>query len=325
MNQRTERVACNLCGSQKYRTFCTKFGLRLVRCRSCGLVFANPRLVEEEILKRYNLSYFFDEYLPGFGADREAYNLGILRNRYSFYLEILDRCSPPGRRLLDVGSGAGFFLKVAQEKGWEGEGVEISEGASAYAREIVGVKVHHRNIEEMNFPEEVFDAVTLLDMIEHLRDPLRSVTGMKQILRKGGFLLINTPDLDSLSRYFLGDAWAVLSPAEHLFNFNQKSLRFLLERAGLSVLGIHNLLVFNPDYTHDRDSRRYSIWKKEHERLEKKKWMQKIHSFEQSDILRVVGKDAASFGFRKNVLRFLYRMAKTRLRGDTLVAIGQKN
>lgn len=325
MNQRTEFVACNLCGNQEYKIFCTKFGLRLVRCKSCGLVFANPRLVEEEILKRYSLSYFFDEYLPGFGANREAYNLEILRNRYSFYLEILDRCSPPGRRLLDVGSGAGFFLKVAEQRGWEAEGVEISEAASAYARKIVGVKVHNQKIEEMNFPEEVFDTVTLLDMVEHLRDPLRSVMGMKQIMKKGGILLINTPDLGSLSRNFLGDAWAVLSPAEHLFNFNQKSLRSLLERAGLYVLGIHNLLLFNPDYTHNKNSRRYSNWKKEYERLERKKWMKKLHSFEQNEVLRAVGKDAASFAFRKKTLRSLYRMAKTRLRGDTLIAIGQKD
>ena len=64
MRFQTEPVNCNLCGKNTYKHYATKFNLPLVKCRHCGLIYANPRLTEAEILKRYNADYFYDEFLP---------------------------------------------------------------------------------------------------------------------------------------------------------------------------------------------------------------------------------------------------------------------
>jgi 2-polyprenyl-3-methyl-5-hydroxy-6-metoxy-1,4-benzoquinol methylase len=245
-----ERVPCGLCGGPRYRRYARKFDLDLVKCRDCGLVYANPRLVEAEVLKRYNPDYFYGEYLPTFNAGPTSFDMELIRKHYALFLRILSRSRAPGRRLLDVGCGAGFFLKAAQEAGWDAEGVEVSAAAAAYGNEVLGVKVRNAKLEQGGFPPETFDVITLLDTIEHLPHPLASLTEVRRLLKRNGLLLLNTPDLRSLSRLFLGKAWAVLSPAEHLYNFTAGTLGRLIAKAGFEVVAVENLLAFNPEYTH---------------------------------------------------------------------------
>lgn len=329
----TEFVPCNLCGGSICRPHLKKFGQTIVNCRRCGLLFTNPRPQEEDLFKRYGPDYFLQEYLPAFGAGTESYSLDIVMNRYSLYLDVLEHARLSGRRLLDVGAGAGFFVKAASQNGWEAEGVEVSETAAAYGRDILKVRLHNRKFEETDFGEATFDAVTLLDTIEHLRDPLGCLSGIRRILKKNGLLILNTPDVRSLSRLFLGRDWAEFSPVEHLYYFSQKTLAAILQKAWFRLLGVRNLLRFNPEYTHDKESARYRRWKKWHEDWEKKPLRLKIHEYEQKDVLRIVedhGRTRARSGaqtflsVRILVNRIAFAAAKSFLRGDLLIGLARK-
>ena len=340
----TEFVPCNLCGGSNFRTYIDKFGLTIVKCLRCGLLYTNPRPREEDILKRYGPDYFVHEYLPAFGAGPKSYNLDVVVNRYSLYLGILEHSRLPGRKLLDVGAGAGFFVKAASQSGWEAEGVEVSEAAAAYSRDILNVGIHNRKFEDTDFGEGSFDAVTLLDTIEHLRDPLGSLTGIRRILKKNGLLILNTPDVLSLSRLFLGKEWAVFSPLEHLYYFSQKTLTAVLEKAWFRIIGIRNLMHFNPEYTHNKEGRRYRRWKKWHADWDKKPLRLRIHGYEQKDVLRMVensgvtrpdGEQAGIPGkgdaprraipLRTLIKRIAFAATKSVLRGDLLVAVARRD
>jgi 2-polyprenyl-3-methyl-5-hydroxy-6-metoxy-1,4-benzoquinol methylase len=328
---KTTSVNCPLCQSNDYRKFLTKFEMDLVKCRKCGLIYANPRIHESELLRRYTSSFFFDEYLPAFEATSKQYDLTIIRSHFFLFLQLITKYYTLGKRLLDVGCGAGFFLKAAEEIGWEAEGVEISPVASAYAQEIVKVKVMEGKLEDLGLPAEKFDLVVLIETIEHLMNPLKTLNEINRILKKEGVLIISTPDYKSLSRLFLGKNWAVLSPEEHFSVFTQKTLSRILQKAKFCVLGIRNLLQFNPEYTHDKKKSGYFLFRSLHKRLKELKIMEKTTLFEYADIMNIEDKSQSEIqnnypdmDFMRKTKRVVHKWSKTRLRGDTLVAIAKK-
>lgn len=327
MTTKTKPVDCNLCHNNDTRLVCTKFGLNLVRCNACGLVYANPRLPETEIMQRYDSPLFFNQYLENLRATPSTYDFDFIRSHYHIFLGLIEQFFAPGKRLLDVGCGPGFFIKAAEEAGWKAEGIEISSAASEYANNIVRVPVHKGKLEELNLSSDTYDLVTLNDILEHLVDPLGTLKEIHRILKREGVVILNTPDFNSLNRLFLGNDWAVLSPAEHLYNFTQKTLMRMLSEANFQVLGVRNLLILNPEYTHDKSRRRYLRWKSMHERIEKMNAMENLHGFEYLDLLSINNKiapEAPVPGFFKRMKRQVYKRAKRWIRGDILVAIGSK-
>jgi SAM-dependent methyltransferase len=79
-----------------------------------------------------------------------------------------------------------------------------------------------------------FDAVVMLDTIEHLFDPRAALMSSARALVPGGVLLVGTPNFRALSRRLLGASWAVLSPLEHLYYFDERTLGRLVESCGFS-------------------------------------------------------------------------------------------
>jgi len=328
---KTEYIACPLCQSSDYRNILTKFEMNIVKCKKCGLIYVNPILQELELSKRYTRSFFFNEYLPIFKANSTHYDLNVIRSHFFLYLQLLTKYLTSEKRLLDVGCGAGFFIKASEEIGWEVEGVEISTIASEYAQNIVKVKVHKGKLEELNFPAEEFDLVVLMETIEHLTNPLNTLMEINRILKEEGILIISAPDYNSLSRLFLRKNWAVLSPAEHLSFFTQKTLLHILQKANFCVLGIRNLLQFNPEYTHNKERLGYFVFKNLYKKMKNLKMVKKAQLFEYADIMLIEDKKQIKTQNTYLILssiakmkRIIYKWTKTWLRGDTLVAIAKK-
>jgi SAM-dependent methyltransferase len=324
-----ESRPCNLCGSRATRAYAVKFGLPLVSCRRCGLVYAEPRLTEADILKRYSADYLYGDYLPVFHADRNGFDLDLVAGHYLLYLKLAGRVFAPGARLLDVGCGAGLFLKAAETWGWDVEGVEISPAAAEYAGTVLGLRIRNAKLEEADLPEASFDVVTLLDTLEHLGDPLGTLAEARRILRPGGWLILNTPDLRSASRLILGNAWAVLTPPEHLYGFTEGTLRRMLGRAGFEAVAVRNRLTFNPDFTNDPSSLRRRLWKRLLGLAAAKKLLENASWMEYTDLLTLgPGRpDADALGSAPAVPasgRRAVRRLRRLVRGDTLVAVAAK-
>jgi 2-polyprenyl-3-methyl-5-hydroxy-6-metoxy-1,4-benzoquinol methylase len=322
----TTLIDCPLCQSPSFNTVFIKFDLAIVRCRACGFMYTNPRLAESEVNLRYGQEYFFGEYLPIFQAGPASFSLEVAKNHYRLYLDLLAALDSPGKRLLDVGCGAGFFLKAAASSGWEVSGTEISEAAADYARTVTGVRVFRGKLEELHLPAKEYDVVTMLDLLEHLFEPLTTLREVRRVMKDGAVLIISTPDIQSLSRCFLGQAWAVLSPAEHQSYFSAKTLRRALGQAGFRPLAVKNLLNFNPDYTHQPGSFRHRLWKTCSRGLKRTAWMQKIHRYEHLDLPRSGrGLDSSLPPIGTPTARKkIFGAAKAWLRGDILVAVAEK-
>lgn len=225
-----EETTCNLCGSGRWKRLHRKFELDIVQCRDCGLVYAGPvRLTREASWLRYNPDYFHQEYLPALGVVDGQFDLTLFDKRYKVLLNLF-RSYRQKKTLLEVGCGAGFFLKAAERAGWNTEGLEVSEAAVTFAQEQLNLRVQCAVLEETSFAENSFDVVTMFDTIEHLFDPMHILRLVHRILRPGGALFISTPNINALSHYALGKPWAVLSPAEHLYYFSPKTLNHMLQK-----------------------------------------------------------------------------------------------
>ncbi len=217
--------ACNLCGSTQARLFLTCQTHVLVSCAGCGLVYAAARVGAAELAEMYAHRYPPEAFLP----QRERKLAKAHRE-----LTLLERLTT-GRRILDVGTSYGFFLVAARERGWSAVGVEIAPEPAEYARRTYGLDVRTGTLDTVGLDPESFDVVTIRHVLEHVPDPLGLLRQAGTLVRPGGLVLVAVPNLASLAFRLNGRYWWWIDPPTHLYYFTPRTLRAMLERAGLDV------------------------------------------------------------------------------------------
>jgi predicted TPR repeat methyltransferase len=138
-------------------------------------------------------------------------------------------------RLLDVGCGKGFFLKVC-EPYFQVEGSDISQSAADFAKNKLGLLVHAGDFNTANAVQGPYDIVTMWDVLASFRDPDRCVEKVSEILAPEGLFVLTVPDIESLCFRLTRKYWPLLIPPINLFYFSQTSLRMLFQRHGLRIL-----------------------------------------------------------------------------------------
>jgi SAM-dependent methyltransferase len=157
----------------------------MVRCPQCGFIYQNPRPSQEERLKSYQ------GYLPEAAAEIEAWGR-MMEQVFGKAADLIEQYIPRGR-LLDVGTGYGFFPALMQARGWEVVGLEASSSGARYGQKRWGLQILPQPWEQASFPEEAFDVVTAFYVIEHLPDPLAFLREVRRILRPGGMIVLRYP------------------------------------------------------------------------------------------------------------------------------------
>lgn len=145
--------------------------------------------------------------------------------------------SGTGARLLDIGCSSGALLQSAMTHGFDAEGVEPAAQAAEFAKSA-GLKVFHGYLEEARFPASSFDAVTLMEVIEHLPDPSVLLREVWRILKPNGVLVVGTGNGASWTVRLVGARWGYFQVAEHgghISFFNPGSLAMLAQRCGFDV------------------------------------------------------------------------------------------
>ena len=237
-------VRCPLCGADDYRVriedtmgtrvadprvhyTCTSsaFGEhgRIVECRSCHLVYMNPRPHHEAVVENYG-DVEDQEYIEEEQGRLET---------FAESLELVQRYRPSGR-LLDVGCHVGTFLTLAESAGYEVAGVEPSRWGAEIARTRIDGNVHCGAIEDAPLPEGGYDVITLWDVIEHLPDPALDIRAIHAALRPGGIFAVSTMDVESLFARVAGKRWPWYMQM-HLVYFSRQTLPEMLRREGFQI------------------------------------------------------------------------------------------
>jgi 2-polyprenyl-3-methyl-5-hydroxy-6-metoxy-1,4-benzoquinol methylase len=227
-----EYINCNLCNGKEYKLFKEINGYRLVKCKQCGLVYLNPRPTQQEINEEYSAEYHIERLLGQEPKTEKEIEQEINKN-IGRAEEIVKQFGNKGK-LLDIGCGTGFFIACLKRYGWKVTGMDISEWASKFAREKLGLNVFTGSVEEIQLNER-FDVITMYHNLEHLPYPLKTLKSISEILTPNGVLVIKGPNLASFDRIWHGKCWRGYTDPSHLFYFTPKTYCRIIEKVGFSV------------------------------------------------------------------------------------------
>lgn len=198
----------------------------LRKCRHCGHCVADLDVETLDLGSLYNETYFS-------GGDYADY----LRDRAVFEKHFSERLgevrrSSPGKDLVEVGCGYGFFLSVASRY-FRATGYDIAEGPVRYARDVLGVDARCEDFVTAPVASASADVIVIWDTIEHLARPDLVVAKASQVLKPGGMLFLTTGDIGSILARMRKRRWRLVTLPSHLHYFTKKTLSRLLSNAGL--------------------------------------------------------------------------------------------
>jgi SAM-dependent methyltransferase len=223
---KVENVNCLLCEKTKSIPLYQEGLFQMVKCSSCQFVFLNPRPTSDSLFR------FYQEYLPKEESSIESWKK-MMKPVFHRATHLLQQYAREGK-LLDVGTGFGFFLAEMKKKGWDVTGVEISQKGMDYARDVLGLAIYPGPLEKANFPDRYFDAITGFYVIEHLPQPIGFLRECHRILKPGGLLLLRYPHTTPIKNLlqFFGIKNRLYDLPAHLSDFSPRMIQRCLERTG---------------------------------------------------------------------------------------------
>jgi 2-polyprenyl-3-methyl-5-hydroxy-6-metoxy-1,4-benzoquinol methylase len=197
----------------------------ILQCRACGMVSSRPTLDPQAIVHTYS-EMTDDDYL----VERQG-----RRDLFGWVLDEMDGFLVPGRRLLEIGSNVGLFLQVASERGYDAKGVEPSRWAVDLGRTRFGVDLAQGTVDDLSEPASSADAVVMLDVLEHLVDPVSDLSKLRGMLKPTGLLALSTINLAGLHGRLRDGRWPwFIRP--HLHYFTPETLDATLHTAGFRLV-----------------------------------------------------------------------------------------
>jgi 2-polyprenyl-3-methyl-5-hydroxy-6-metoxy-1,4-benzoquinol methylase len=229
------RLNCPYCGSLSdlYFPFLRR---SYHRCTSCDLIFAK----REEDIKTV-LAYYRNHYFDDWTRDQMS---GQRTNIYRHSLKVLEKYRQPGS-LLDVGCGCGAFLKEARERGWQVLGVDPSLKSVEYATALIGNAAVCGTMDDIP-ADRRFDAVTFINVLDHMVDVWGQLQKAKDLLEPGGILYLRFPSgafhsfMIRLSQMLCAERFMNYFLIFHEYSLTPKAIRRLLDDAGFTDIRILN-------------------------------------------------------------------------------------
>jgi SAM-dependent methyltransferase len=236
--------ACLICGGTQsatlfrgsdrlYHTTSEEFAV--VRCAQCGMVRMEPQPPPAELHRYYPQNYWFAPDPSAASRLEEGYRRLVLRDHVQFVSAALAESRARGP-LLDVGCGGGLFLGMMRERGARVVGLDFSHEAAqvAWSRQRVPAVV--ADFEHAPLTKRSFAAITMFHVVEHLYDPAAYFAMARDLLAEDGRLVVQVPNAASGQARLLGHRWNGYDVPRHLFNFRDRDLETVLNRAGFEVV-----------------------------------------------------------------------------------------
>jgi SAM-dependent methyltransferase len=241
---------CALCGGSGYRLVHDMGWRRILRCAGCRLIRAEPlpSLAEKAEIETqgYTDETAFPEVRDFFAnCHRNFVEDPVIREMRRHLGRLESATGGPGS-LLDIGAGTGILMHLARERGWRARGIDICSLTAEKAAREFGVEIVVAPIEEHRFGES-FDAITMLDVLEHVVDPLATLRRAYDLLRPGGAIAIAVPNQRCLLTSLVGLYARLHGPRAnellfrlyvppHLHYFTPPTLRRMVELAKFRIL-----------------------------------------------------------------------------------------
>jgi len=237
----SSEIKCNLCNQHQFKVVEEdQQPFKVLKCKSCSLVFVHPHPPHVELESHYDDGYY-EEWI----RKQKVSRLRMWQKR----LKKVSKYKSSGY-LLDVGCGEGAFLSLAQKNGWQVSGTELSAFAARYAADKLNTDIFCGDLLSAGLKEHFFDVVTMWHVLEHVDDPKKYLAEIYRILKPDGLFVVAVPNVNNLIfqiayRMMKRQRFKLFTKGEkeiHLYHFSPVTLRRYLEETGFSCLRLA------PDY-----------------------------------------------------------------------------
>ena len=250
---------CSLCGGTGYHLMHDMGWRKILRCAGCRLVRADPlpSIDDKEAIETrgYTDASEFPEVRDFFAnCHRDFVEDPVIREMRRQLAGLEGAVGGPGR-LLDVGAGTGILMHLAKQRGWQVDGIDIAPLTAEKVAQEFGLSIDIGPFETHDFGGRQFDGITMLDVLEHVVDPLVTLRRVYQLLRPGGAVAIAVPNQRSLLTSVVGiyarlvgaaanDLLFRLYVPPHLYYFTPPTLRRMVETAKFRILDLRQGAVY---------------------------------------------------------------------------------
>ncbi|MBP7653218.1 class I SAM-dependent methyltransferase [Candidatus Dependentiae bacterium] len=228
-------MSCIICNNNEYSVLFSAGKAQdepILKCNSCGLMFLDNKKDYSDLQKLKNNpenSGISIQY-----AEKQVLQISDYKDICDFILKNKGK----NAKVLEIGSNTGAFLNFLKNQGFDAKGIEPNKFAYEYAKKNFGIDLINDDLISANFKSSEFDAVVMLHVIEHLKNPCLELSEIKRVLKPGGLLVIETPSFDSLIFKFLKHRERSIRCRGHLFFFTYDTLKRLLKKNGFDVLDL---------------------------------------------------------------------------------------
>ncbi len=236
---------CILCHEKKYELVKRKLrggdeSRSVVKCLSCGMQQLFPLPSIEEDKKFYNINAHDKEITP-------QYDIQGLYDKFKYYnlshvRYLIDFGIKKEWKMLDVACGYGFFISMMREKGYIFDGIEISDDRSQYCLQYnPEMRLYRLNLLEDSIPIDLmgkYDLLTMFHLLEHLTDPLLYLEKLRKLLKPGGLLFVELPNVSNIMMDASKEFNDFFFFRDHVAYYSPQNLVTVLEKSGFEVLSV---------------------------------------------------------------------------------------
>jgi len=231
-------VVCIFCTATRSKSIASKLrdsdAYSVVECTRCHLVQLTP--------------------VPRVAADQKFYDEGLQAKNIGLSLHItnlkrkqlpdvkrraewvMPHCKP-GAKVLDIGSGYGFFVEELRKRGLKPTGMEISKTSRAIAKKVTSVNILNINLIKDSF-HRAYDVITMFHVLEHISEPVKFLIKVRTLLSTRGKLFVEVPNRDDLmlkhSRAYRDFYWQ----RAHISYFNENTLLMVMRKSGFKTIRV---------------------------------------------------------------------------------------
>ena len=237
--------SCPICGGTRLERaltcidhYATGETFHLCRCGDCGFLFTQDFPAEAEIGRYYDTPDYISHSDTRKGAMNAAYHW--VRN-YMLGRKarlVAREAHRKEGRLLDIGTGTGYFADTMRRRGWQVEAVEKNAQARAFAKEHFGLDVKPEGA-LADYAEGTFDVITLWHVMEHLEHLNETWERLNRLLTEKGVLIVAVPNCSSYDAQKYGAYWAAYDVPRHLWHFTPATIQQLGSKHGFILAERH--------------------------------------------------------------------------------------
>jgi 2-polyprenyl-3-methyl-5-hydroxy-6-metoxy-1,4-benzoquinol methylase len=211
---------CFICKKTKLRYFIS-LATKYQSCSNCKTISMVNLPSDQQISDHYKKKNKQGNYLlnTNYKDYDDIYRpiIKIIKKKVNHFREL---------SILDIGCFRGFFLKLCMKQGWKIRGYEFQDEAIEFANNYLGKNVvKKKNLNNQSIKSETYEVVTLIGVVEHVKDPVKLIKNACKLVKKKGIIIIQTPNSTSVVSNLLGKFWPCIAPVEHLHLFSKDSLK----------------------------------------------------------------------------------------------------